>query len=328
MRAIVNTGPGRLEMLEMPLPEPRAGEVRVRTGACAICATDLAMIAGWKRTPFGAVPGHEWAGTVDAVGPGVDITLVGKRCVADNVWSTGGEVGFEHPGGYAGFFVTQATNVRTLPDAFDLVTATLIEPLAVCVRGLSRLAEVSSPLVVFGDGPIGLLTLMLLADRRLSGVTLVGGRDRRLALATEFGASVTLNYHAARGDLAAAVRRSCDASAFRCLIEASGSAAAMEAAMDLAGPDARVLVLGDYGAGRASFDWNTLLHKELRLIGSNASAGAWDEAVNLAVSGRLPLGSLVSHVIPAERFSEGVNLMRGRSDDVLKVVMRWDTIVK
>lgn len=327
MRAIVNTGPGILEMLETALPEPGAGQVRIRTGACAICATDMAMIEGWERTAFGAVPGHEWAGTVDAAGADVEASLVGRRCVGENVWSTGGEVGFEHPGGYAECFVTEAANVRTLPDDFDLAAATLVEPLAVSVRGLSRLGDVSGGVIVFGDGPIGLVTLMLLAARGVSGVTLVGGRSHRMSLASELGAASVVNYHDAGGDLAESVRRACGAGGFDCLVEASGSSTAMEACMELAGRDARVLVLGDYGAGRASFEWNTLLHKEIRLIGSSASAGAWDEAVSLAVSGRVPLGRLVSHVVPADRFNDGIGLMRDRHADAVKVVMSWDEAV-
>lgn len=165
MRAIVNTGPNRLEMVELPLPQPGSGRVRIRTGACAVCATDLAMIAGWNRTPFGSIPGHEWSGTVDAVGGDVDRSLIGHKCVAENVLSSGGEVGFEHPGGYAEYFVTDAANVRLLPDDFDLVAAALTEPLAVCVRGARRLGEPAEPVLVLGDGPIGLLTVALLVGR-------------------------------------------------------------------------------------------------------------------------------------------------------------------
>jgi len=323
MKAIVNTAPGTLEMLDLPLPQPRLGQVRIRTAACAICATDLVMIAGWKRTPFGAIPGHEWAGVVDAVGPGADSSLIGRKCVAENVLPSGGEVGFEHPGGYAEFFLTDAANVRTLPSDFDLVTATLIEPLAVCVRGLSRLGPPSSPLLLFGDGPIGLLTLMLLADRRVTELNVVGGRESRLKLASTLGARSTLNYHSSP-DLVSAVRAASGVPSFATLIEASGSSAAMQACVDLASNDACILVLGDYGAGRASFEWNALLHRELRLIGSNASAGAWDEAVSAATSGRLPLRTLVTHVLPASGFQEGIDLMRDRRPDVMKVVMTWD----
>ncbi|HUV39824.1 MAG TPA: alcohol dehydrogenase catalytic domain-containing protein, partial [Planctomycetota bacterium] len=186
MRAIVNIAPGKLAWREMPTPEPRAGEVRVRTAACGICATDLEMIDGWARTGFPSVPGHEWSGEVDAAGAGVDASLVGRRCVADNVLADGGEVGFEHPGGYAEHLVTEAKNVRVLPDDFPPATAALIEPLAVCVRALRRLdVKDKHAALVLGDGPIGLIVLMLLKHDGVKDLCLVGGRPTRLALARE-----------------------------------------------------------------------------------------------------------------------------------------------
>ena len=120
MKAIVNTGPGRLEWLDRPTPPPGNGQVRIRVCACAVCATDLAMIAGWERTGFPAVPGHEWSGVVDAVGPGADGALAGRACVAENVQADGGEVGFEHPGGYGQYLLTDAANVHPLPGDFPL----------------------------------------------------------------------------------------------------------------------------------------------------------------------------------------------------------------
>ena len=101
MKAIVNTALNQLEWQDISLPQPAGGQVRVRTAACGICATDLQMIAGWTRTGFPSISGHEWAGIVDAVGAGVDAGLIGQHCVAENVLADGGEVGFEHPGGYA-----------------------------------------------------------------------------------------------------------------------------------------------------------------------------------------------------------------------------------
>ena len=59
MKAIVNFGPGQLEMRELPLPKPGPGQVRIKTAACGVCVTDLLMIAGWQRTGFPAIPGHE-----------------------------------------------------------------------------------------------------------------------------------------------------------------------------------------------------------------------------------------------------------------------------
>jgi len=324
MRAIVNTAPNRLEMMEYPTSHPGPGQVRIRTGACGICATDLEMIAGWERTGFPAIPGHEWAGTVDAVGAGVDEVLIGHRCVAENVLDDGGEVGFEHPGGYAEYLVTDAARLQILPDDFPLATATPIEPLAVAVRARRRLRpDAGDPALILGDGPIGLLMLQLLVREGDRHVVMVGGREPRLALAAELGVAQTLNYHHLGGDMAVAIRDETGVE-FSTVVEASGSVTGMEAALELAGPCGRVLMVGDYGPWHASFRWNHVLHREIELIGSCASAGAWPEAVRLAVEERLPLERLVTHRVPVERFQEGVELTRSRQGDVVKVVMEWE----
>jgi len=323
VKAIVNTGPGRLKLQDLPTPEPGPGQVRVRTTACGICATDLDMIRGWDRTGFPAIPGHEWSGVVDAVGEGGDASLIGRRCVAENVLADGGEVGFEHPGGYASRLLTEADKLHLLPDDHPLDVAVLIEPLAVSVRALRRLRlEDRSRALIFGDGPVGLLLAALLARERVADIVLVGGRDSRLDTARAVGATRTVNYHAVEGDLAAGVRAAVGAG-FPNVLEASGAAAALGAGISLAGRGGRALVVGDYGAARADFRWNEVLHGELEIIGSSASAGAWPEAVRLAVAGELPLGKFVTHRRPAERFEEAMALVRRRASGCIKAVLMW-----
>jgi len=169
---------------------------------------------------------------------------------------------------------------------------------------------------------IGLLMLMLLRRAGVEDVLLVGGRSQRLALARELGAKQVLNYHEASGDLAAAVRQA-GGEQFPNVVEASGSAAAIQACLDVVTRCGRILVLGDYHGVRAGFAWNHLLHQEIELIGSNASAGAWPEAVRMATEGQLPLARLVTHRLPAARFAEGVELMRSHQAGVIKVVLEW-----
>jgi len=323
MKALVNTAPGKLLWKDWPKPEPGAGQVRIRVAACSICATDLEMIAGWPRTGVPAIPGHEWSGVVDAVGRGGDPALAGRRCVAENVWTDGGEVGFEHPGGYAEYLLTEARNLHFLPADFPLAVAALIEPLAVCVRALDRLRlQHRQSALIWGDGPIGLLMLALLKAENVATVCLVGGRDARLDLARQFGATATLNYHDS-SNWAAAVA-ALPGTPFPNIIEASGSPLAMQSSLDVAPCQAKILLIGDYGGGRADFPWNTLLHHELEMIGSNASAGGWDQAVRSAATGQVPLAKLVTHTLPAAKFQEGIDLMRSRRDDVIKVVLKWE----
>ena len=323
MRAIVNTGPGRLELRDWPTPEPGPGQVRIRTAACGICATDLKIVDGWERTGFPAIPGHEWSGVVDAAGQDADAKLVGRRCVAENVLADGGEVGFEHPGGYAEFLITEARHVQPLPDDFPPAVAALIEPLAVSVRALRRMRMTDrSGALIFGDGPIGLI-MLLLAREGVREIMLVGGRPGRLQLARELGARSTLNYHDVQGDLGAAIKAA-GGCTFPNTIEASGSANAVQACIDVAANEGRVLLVGDYEEARASFAWNRVLIGELEIIGSNASAGAWPEAVRLAIEGALPLERLVTQRLPTERFEEGMALVRSRRPDVIKVVLEWE----
>ncbi len=322
MKAIVNTAAGRVEWQDWPMPEPGPGQVRIRTAACGVCVTDLAMIAGWQRTGFPAIPGHEWSGMVDCVGPGADRALLGKPCVAENVLSDGKEVGFEHPGGYGQYFLTEANNVYPLPVDFPPAVAALIEPLAVCVHASRRLRlEDCRSALILGDGTIGLLMLFVLKAMKVQQVAFLGGRAARLSLARDVAACTVLNYHEAGPDLSKAVM-ALPGAPFPAVVEASGSPAAMQAAMEVAPHGGKILVLGDYGASRAGFPWNQLLHRELELIGSNASAGAWPEAVRLAVTGAVPLARLVSRRLPAAAFAEALEMTRS-SRDVVKVVMQW-----
>jgi threonine dehydrogenase-like Zn-dependent dehydrogenase len=322
MKAIVAAAPNRLELQELPLPAPGAGQVRIRTAACGICATDLEMIAGWERTPFPAIPGHEWSGRVDAVGPGGDAALVGRLCVGDNVLADGGEVGFEHPGGYAGYFITEAGQLQLLPDDFPPAAATLIEPLAVTVRAWRRLRlEDFSAALILGDGPIGLLMTMVLKRAGVGRLALVGGRDPRLELARQLGAAQVLNYHAF-GERGLAEARERLGQSFPNIVEASGSGAAANAAIGLAGKNARIVLVGDYKKARADFTWNRVLLGELEVVGSNTGAQAWGEAVQIALGARAELARLVSREWPAESFAEAFQAVHSRRD-LVKAVLRW-----
>jgi len=153
-------------------------------------------------------------------------------------------------------------------------------------------------------------------------VAVVGGRAARLALAEEFGATAALNYHDVGGSLEQSIA-ALPGAPFANVIEASGSPAGMRAALDVAARAGKILMIGDYATARADFPWNNILHGELELIGSNASAGVWPEAVRLATTGAVPLDRLVSRRLPASSYAEGLELVRN-SRDLVKVVLEWD----
>lgn len=323
MKVIIVVEKGKVEFKEVPLLEPGAGEVRIKTAAVGICATDFTMIDGCKRAHYPAILGHEWSGVIDAVGEGVDKSIVGSHCVASNVLKDGGEVGFEHPGGYGEYFITEAKNIEFLPHEYPLTTAVLIEPLAVSVRGITRLRlQKYDSAFIFGDGPIGLIMTMLLKRVGVSEIVLAGGRPDRLKLAKKLGARQTINYHDIKGDLAEGILKICKKK-FPNIIEASGSEAAMNASLYLGDTCAHILILGDYGEAKADFPWLHLLHNEFEIIGSNTGAGAWGEAARLAVSGEIPLECLITHIFAPKDYAGALELARSRNPEVIKVVIDW-----
>lgn len=323
MKAIVVTAVNKLELEDLAIPVPQPGQVRIKTAACGICATDLEMIGGWERTAFPVIPGHEWSGTVDAVGEGCDKAAIGQICVAENVLRDGGEVGFEHPGGYAEYFVTEADRLHFLPGNFPIAVAALIEPLAVAMRAWRRLRiEDKSSALIIGDGPIGLLMTLLLKRAGVGRIMVVGGRENRLALAKELGAEQIFNYHhfGAQGMELLHETMHCS---FPNVIEASGAAAAMNTAIKLASKQGKVLVIGDYKKAQAGFLWNHLLHAELELIGSNASAQSWPEAVQTAITIQKDFAKLISGEWPIEKFEDAFDAVK-HNREVIKAILRWD----
>jgi len=322
MDAIINTAPGKLELHQLPIPTPDTGEVLIRTIACGICSTDMEMIAGWDRTGFPTIPGHEWCGTVEKLGNGVEATLKGRTVVGDNILTDGGEVGFEYPGGYARHFITRAENLVILPDTVNPALSTLIEPLAVCLRGFNKVKEVlPTDVLIFGDGPIGLLQLMLARHAQAETITVVGGREARLSLAKSLGADAIIDYRDT-GVLSDNIKKASGIDYWPLIFESSGNAEALTTAIDLGNIDTRILLLGDYAQQHADLKWNRLLHGELHIIGSNTGSGAWAEAGRL--SEELPLASLVTHHYPAEDFETAMQIMQDRKSGAIKVVLEWE----
>lgn len=175
MRAAVATSGSSLAIESVPIPEPGEGEVRVRVSACGICGSDLNLFHGGLMRP-GVIPGHEIAGIVDAVGPGVSRVSEGEhvavepfrscgecdecRSGRDPVCRSSQLLGIQAHGGLAEYLV--APEKRMFPAPADLgpeITA-LAEPLAVSLHGLRRGGfEKGSRILILGAGSVGLLGL-------------------------------------------------------------------------------------------------------------------------------------------------------------------------
>ena len=204
MRAAVYLGDGEVRIEDRPAPEPGPGEVLVAMRACGICGSDLMEWYVAPRAPL--VLGHEPAGVVVASGPG--LPAPGARvfvhhhvpCGTCPYCARGRETLCEtfkqtriEPGGFSELILVPAANAARdlleLPDTVSDEAATLIEPLACCVRGLDRAGvNAGTRLLVVGGGQMGLLIIQA-ALARGAEVAVAEPRPERLALAKAFGAT-------------------------------------------------------------------------------------------------------------------------------------------
>lgn len=302
MQALAYRPTARLVLEERPVPVPRAGEILVHVDAASICGTDLRIAAGAHRAyadADGRVPGHELAGTVAQVGPGVGRVSEGDhvfvapnygcgrchwcRCGAVNLCEAPRALGITDDGAFAEYallphdLVAQG-NVMPLAFGHDPAAVALAEPLACVLRG-SRACRIGHGdlVLIFGAGPIGLLHLEV---AQLAGADVVvrDPNDERLAVAVARGAASELS-------------RAPDV-----VIVAAPSAAAQREALELAAPCGRINFFAGLPRDRAhvELDTNLVHYKELVVTGTTASTNTdCRDALALIVDGRIDTLSLI-----------------------------------
>ena len=224
MKAWVLGGPGELTLTDKPVPVPKRAEVLVRIDAVAICATDLEVIAHGPPAliegglPFNKdfTPGHEYMGTVVALGPGVDEFHIGQRVTVEihagcgqckrcregmytschNYGLNYGDVdkghranGFTTDGGFCEYQVNNINTLIAIADDMSDEEATLVVTAGTAMYGLTELGGLvaGESVVVAGPGPIGLLGVAVAKALGAQPVILTGTRDNRLKTGLELG---------------------------------------------------------------------------------------------------------------------------------------------
>lgn len=333
MRALVVERPGKARVESVPSPEPGPGEVLVRVGAAGICGSDVELLEGRRPAPYvryPIVPGHEWAGTVEAIGEGVGELAPGEVVVAEGFRSCGdcarcregrtnlcaseyAETGFTHQGAFAERLSVPARLVHRLPAGTDQGAAAVLEPAACVAQGLLEVElRPGLEIAVVGSGTLGLLAIALLTLTSPARLALVGTRESRLALGRALGAGETYN---ARED-GALERLGAD---FDLVFEAVGRPEGPATALRLARRGGTVVLEGVSGLpGGADADEIALRH--LRVQGVfGASRSAWLWVTELFRRGALDTAPLVTHRFPLERFEDAFATLADRSNDALKV---------
>ncbi|MBI2755319.1 MAG: alcohol dehydrogenase catalytic domain-containing protein [Chloroflexi bacterium] len=346
MRAAVLHAPEDLRVEEVPVPRPGPGEVLLRVRACGLCGTDHKIIAGrypgvWPpEFPF--IIGHEWAGEVAALGPGVTTLRVGDRVAAEN-HSGCGQCGmcrtgyynlceradrrdpsyklYGHtaPGALAEYAVRPAILLMPLPEQVSNVEGALVNPGALALHGLRRTGfHPGCSVAVFGPGVIGLLTVLFARAAGAAQIITVG-RGERLSLARELGSTDVVEYDA--GDPAQGVRDATGGRGVDYVYECSGNPAAVAQAIGSARRGGKVALLGLTGNKGVELNTDRLTLDQIDVLGVRSSPNMYPDTIALMASGAVRAERLATHRYPLERIGEAVEALRSRSMGAVRVIV-------
>ncbi len=336
MRAILARPAGGFGLCELEPPTIGPGEILVEMRACGLCGTDLAKLAKPENSR-GVSLGHELAGVVRAVGPGVTRFTPGDRVMAahhvpcGNCWACrhGNESMCPQfrgtnidPCGFAEMIRIPRLHVEQvtipLPDEMPFDVASFIEPLACAVRAVGRSQVLPGDrIAVVGGGGMGLLIAQTVTAR--GAVPIVFDvSETRISLARALRVKATIN--PLREDVKLAVTEITGGVGLDGAILTVVSEAILAEMQQLLRPGGRINIFaGPSDGAHLSLDFADLYHRELSVLSTYSSTpAALAEAFDLLASNRVWVAPLISHRLPLTAFEEGIELQKsGRATKVI-----------
>lgn len=350
MRAAVYHGNRDIRVEDVPPPAAAEGELLLRVAATGICGTDAAEFSAgprmypieradpWTGHVGPMIPGHEVAGVIEVLGPGVRgfaegelvVTGAGVSCGACDQCALGrtnlclryATVGLQRHGGLAELVAVPASTCVRAPEGMTGDAAALGQPMAIAVHSMRRGAPVAGEIaLVLGVGGIGAFLTYALAA---SGVRVAAADldEDRLAIAGRLGAELTVRPD---GELK-------DPATLNALgppdvvYEVTGSEPGFASAFDVVRPGGRIVAIGLHERPRP-VDLRSLTLREVSVIGTNAHVVAADlpEALRLLAARGDPWGDVAPTALSLDRLvPDGIEpLVAGRSVRIKTLVDPW-----
>jgi threonine dehydrogenase-like Zn-dependent dehydrogenase len=339
MRAVVSKSGSSFSVESVPIPEPGRGEVRVRVSACGICGSDLHLFQSGLMTP-GLTPGHEIAGVVDSVGPGVKRVSEGDhvavepfrscgeceecRSGRDPVCRSSQLLGVQADGGLAEYLV--ASERRMFPAPADLgpeLTA-LAEPLSVSIHGLRRGGfEKGSRILILGAGCVGLMALFGARAMRAGEVWITARYPHQAEVARRLGATRVLTEAEASRENLDRLGRS---DPIDMVVETVGGGAdTINDGAAAVRPGGAVAVLGFF-LGGIKLDPLPLLMKEVSLVWSycyhhGEESADFSDAIEFLSRERELASLLTTASVPLDEIDHAFALASDKKQGIVKVTV-------
>jgi len=364
MKAWVLGDPEELTLNTKDVPVPGRSEALVRIDAVAICATDLeiltygtpALIEGGAPFNKEFTPGHEYMGTIAALGPGVDEFEIGERVTVEihagcgqckrcrmgmytschNYGLNYGDTnkghranGFTTNGGFAEYAVNNINTMIRVPDEMSDEEATLVVTAGTSMYGLTELGGLvaGESVVVIGPGPIGLLAVAVAKALGASPVILVGTRENRNQIGTKLGADIVINPK--EEDVVARIKEITGKGADY-VVDCAGNETTVNQAVHMTNRGGKIC-LAAFPKKAVNFDLGALAVNNIYLYGIRGEGrSATHRAMAFMAEKRFDASLIHTHTFPLEDLPTALRYARERIDDAIKVVvsMRQPTATK
>jgi L-iditol 2-dehydrogenase len=346
MKAVVLHGADDMRVQSWPRPDPGPGEVLLKVEVASICGTDVKVLhRTLQGQPAGEfVMGHEYAGRVVALGPGVDEFKEGDRVAVEvhkgcercenciKGWYTSclnyGDLSKGHrakgltcDGGFAEFAVNHINTLYRLPDNLTFEQACMVTTAASPLWAIDLMGGyvAGETVLVLGPGPIGLMAVQLGKALGAERVILTGTRDERLAIGKALGADVTINVRRER--LAARVREITDGKGADSVLECAGAPESMQEALENVKRGGRIGVVAWY-AGPVQMDMNLAVRSNVRIFAARGEGGMNSgRSLALMSAGKLQTDPIITHHFKLDQIKQAFDTYVNRVGNALKVVL-------
>jgi L-iditol 2-dehydrogenase len=346
MKAVVLHAADEMRVEPRAVPTPAAGEVLVKVNCASICGTDVKVL---HRTlagqPAGAfIMGHEYAGTVAALGPDVDEFRVGDRVAVEvhkgcercenciKGWYTSclnyGDLSKGHrakgltcDGGFAEYAVNHLNTLYRLPDNLTFEQACMVTTAASPLWAIDLMGGylAGETVLVQGPGPIGLIAVQLCKALGAGRVILTGTRDERLAVGTRLGADHVINVKTE--NLAARMRELTGGKGADSVLECAGGPTSMQEALENVKRGGRIGVVAWY-TGPVTMDMNLAVRSNVRIFAARGEGGMNSgRSLALMSQGKIVAGPIITHHFQLDEVHDAFRTYTERLGNALKVVI-------
>jgi len=348
MRALVLYGPNDVRLTEKEVPKPGPGEVLVKVAACGICGTDVKIITKGmpKMPPYGQFTfGHEWAGTVVALGEGVDEVEIGDRVAIEAHKGCGrcenclkGEYtaclnygrldkghrasGMTVDGGFAEYAVQHVSSIYKIPDNISFNEATYVTTAGCALYAIDKSGGyiAGDTVLVIGPGPIGLSVVQGAKAVGAEKVILLGTKEDRLAKGKKLGADFAINVREVE-DPVSVVRDLTGGIGVDKVFECAGTSESFEQGLKSAKKGTVMVLVSFYKEPvTANLDYAVLNQIDLLTVRGEGNQNC-KRALSLMAQGKIDAKPIMTHSFPLEEFHKGLDYFVNRKDGAMKVVI-------